>query len=206
MNGPRYRESGFTLIEVLVALAIFGVVSVLAYQALVQTFDNVQYLDERMARIQSVQRTMRIFGQDFVQSTPRPVRDPFDNTYRPSLLSDPLLDFPLQLTRGGWSNPAGLARGTLQRVAYRIEEDSLVRYHWFVLDPTLANEPVSTVMLENVESIEFRYRAPGGDWIDQWPPRSVSGPSAWRIRPQVVEVTLILPDEGEIRRFFEVAL
>jgi general secretion pathway protein J len=109
------------------------------------------------------------------------------------------------VTRGGWPNPAGLPRGTLQRVAWRIEDDELLRYHWNVLDPTLANEPVITQMIEDVESILFRYRTAGGEWTEQWPPLGAQGVVAQRIRPQVVEVILTLTDEGELRRFFEVA-
>ena len=109
------------------------------------------------------------------------------------------------LGRGGWPNPAGLPRGTLQRVAWRIEDGELLRYHWTVLDPTFTSEPVITEMMGDVESILFRFRVPGGDWIGQWPPQGVTGARAQRMRPQAVEVVLTLVDEGELRRFFEVA-
>ena len=200
------KARGFTLIEVVVSVAIFVILSVLAYQALARTFENVDVLNARMERIQSVQRTMRIIGRDFMQSAPRPVRDPFTESYVPAVYTSLSSDFALQITSGGWRNPAGLPRSTLQRVAYRIEEESLVRYNWVVLDPTLANEPVGTVLIDDVESILFRYRTASGDWLDQWPPENVAGPAAWRMRPQAVEVILTLPDEGEISRFFEVAL
>ena len=200
------RNAGFTLIEVIVAVAVFAILSMLTYQALAQSFDNINLLNERMQRIQAVQRTMRIIGRDFMQSVPRPVRDPYTDAYLPAVLTSLSSDFALQMTRGGWNNPAGLPRGTLQRVAYRIEEEGLVRYNWLVLDPTLNSEPVATVLLEDVESIVFRYRTSSGDWLEQWPPQNTTGPTAWRVRPQAVEVILTLPDDGEILRLFEVAL
>lgn len=206
MKRAQLSMGGFTLIEVVVSVAIFAFLSVLAYQALADTFENVDRLNQRMERIQSVQRTMRIIGRDFMQAAPRPVRDPFNESYVPSVFTSLSSDFALQITRAGWSNPAGLPRSTMQRVAYRIEEEALVRYNWLVLDPTLANEPVGTVLLEDVESILFRYRTSAGDWLEQWPPENVAGPNAWRMRPQAVEVILVLPDEGQISRFFEVAL
>ena len=199
------RRSGFTLIEVLVALAVFGVLTILAYRALGQTFANADLLGERMARVQSIQQTMRFFGRDLVQAAPRPVRDMLGPGYLPSMRTDLSSDFLLEVTRGGWPNPAGLPRGTLQRVAYRIEDNDLVRYHWPMLDPTLNDEPLGTVILENVESVLLRYGTPGGEWLEQWPPPNTAGPTAWRLRPRVVEVVLTLEDEGEIRRFFEVA-
>lgn len=199
------RSNGFTLIEVLVALAIFGIVSILAYQALGQSLSNVELLNDRMARLRAVQQTMRLLGSDLVQLAPRPIRDPLDGTPAPALRTAPGTEFALELTRGGWPNPAGLPRGTLQRANYRIQDGELVRLHWNVLDPTLNSEPIATVLLDDVESIYFNYLPPGGDWTNQWPPLGVSGAVALRLRPQVVEVVLTLVDEGEIRRFFEVA-
>lgn len=198
-------RTGFTLIEVLVALAIFGIVSILAYQALGQSLSNAELLNDRMARLRAVQQTMRLLGSDLTQLAPRPVRDPLDGTPSPALRTAPGTEFALELTRGGWPNPAGLPRGTLQRANYRIEDGELIRLHWNVLDPTLNSEPIATVLLDDVDSLYFNYLPPGGDWTNQWPPLGVSGPVALRLRPQVVEVVLTLVDEGEIRRFFEVA-
>ena len=196
---------GFTLIEVLVSLAIFGIMSALAYQALGQTLSNTELLHERVDRIHAIQRTMSLLGRDLIQASPRPIRDPLGDGFLPSLRTSLNTDFALEVTRGGWSNPAGLPRGTLQRAAYRLEEGELLRYHWNVLDPTIANEPIVTELLTDVDSLLFRYRTHNGDWSEQWPPQGAQGSAAWRIRPQIVEVVLTLPDEGEIRRFFEVA-
>jgi len=201
----RAVAKGFTLIEVLVALAIFGIMSALAYQALGQTLSNTELLHERVDRIHAIQRTMSLLGRDLIQASPRPVRDPLGDGFLPSLRTSLSTEFALEITRGGWPNPAGLPRSTLQRAAYRLEEGELLRYHWNVLDPTIANEPIVTELLTDVDSLLFRYRTHNGDWSEQWPPQGAQGSAAWRIRPQIVEVVLTLPDEGEIRRFFEVA-
>jgi len=201
----RQKHRGFTLIEVLVALAVFGVMTVLAYQALGQSLSNADMLTERLDRIQAVQRTISMLGRDLTQASPRPVRDLLGDGFLPSLRTSANTEFALELTRGGWPNPAGLARGTLQRVAWRIEDRELLRYHWTVLDPSLSDEPVITQLIDDVDSILFRYRSHDGEWTEQWPPLESQGATAERIRPQIVEVVLTLPGEGEIRRFFEVA-
>ena len=201
----RCRTRGFMLIEVLVALAVFGVMTVLAYQALGQSLSNAEMLTERLDRIQAIQRTMSLLGRDLTQAAPRPVRDLLGDGFLPSMRTSLNEEFALELTRGGWPNPAGLPRGTLQRVAWRIEDGELLRYHWTVLDPTLSDEPVITQLIDDVDSILFRYRSHSGEWTELWPPSESQGAVAARIRPQVVEVVLTLPDEGEIRRFFEVA-
>ncbi len=199
------RGRGFTLIEVLVALAVFGVMSMLAYAALGSTLSNADYLTERMERLQAVQRTMRYLSSDLMQAAPRPVRSDLGDSYVPAILSTLSSDFALEMTHGGWSNPAGLPRGTLQRVAYRIEDDELLRYHWGVLDRTYSNEPIVTVLLDDVESLFFRFYDATGDDSEVWPPQGLQGGGGMRLRPRAVEIVLALPDQGEITRLLEIA-
>jgi general secretion pathway protein J len=199
------RSHGFTLIEVLVALAVFGVVSILAYAALGQTLSNADLLTERMERLQAVQRTVRFLDSDLMQAVPRPVRDVLGDGYEPAIRSSLASEFALEVTHGGWPNPAGLPRSTLQRSAYRLEEGELIRYHWHVLDRTINNEPIATVLLDDVASIVFRYLQADGEPVDQWPPIGAQGPGSIRVRPRAVEIVLTLADEGEIRRLVEIA-
>lgn len=196
---------GFTLIEVLVALAIFGMLAAIAYGTLGQTLSNAEVLTERMQRLQSLQRTMRYLSEDFMQLSPRPVRDDLGENLRPALHTDLESDFAVELTHGGWSNPAALPRGTQQRVAYRLEENELVRYHWTVLDRTLGNEPVGRALLDEVDSIVFRFMQDNGDWTEQWPPENRPGILGLQQRPRAVEIVLTLTDATEIRRLLEVA-
>lgn len=205
MSGRRTRASGFTLIEVLVALAIFAVLSTLAYAVLGQTLDSVEFLNDRMDRLQAIQRTVRLLSDDLQQLSPRPIRDELGDGIGPALDTDVQSGFAIELTHGGWSNPIALPRGTLQRSAYRIEDDALLRYHWNVLDRTLANEPVSVTLVDGVESILFRFMQADGEWTEQWPPANRPGLLGSRQRPRAVEFVLTLRAEGEIRRLLEIA-
>jgi general secretion pathway protein J len=75
-----------------------------------------------------------------------------------------------------------------------------------VLDRTFANEPVVTVLLDNVESLQFRYYQDNGEWSDIWPPSEQPGAEVFaRARPRAVEIILTLADEGELSRLIEVA-
>ena len=195
----------FTLIEVLVSLAIFAILAALAYGALSQTLDSAELLNDRMDRLQAIQRTMRLLSEDLQQLAPRPIRDELGDGFGPALDTGFQSGFALELTHGGWSNPVVLPRGTLQRSAYRIEEDELIRYHWMVLDRTLANEPVSVALLDGVESILFRFLQANGEWTEQWPPTNRPGALGARQRPRAVEIILTLTGEGELTRLLEVA-
>lgn len=201
----RSAITGFTLIEVLVALAVFGVLSVLAYMSLAQTLANSDLLTTRMDRMQSIQRTMSYLSTELLQTAPRPVRVELGDAPIPALQSSLVSDFALQLTHGGWPNAAGTPRSTMQRTAYRVEDGELIRYYWNVLDRTVNNTPIGTVMLEDVDSLTFRYLQANGDWTDEWPPLAPQGAPPLRVLPRAVEILLVLPDEGEINRVVEVS-
>jgi general secretion pathway protein J len=179
--------------------------SMLAYAALGSTLSNADYLTDRMDRLQSIQRTVRYLSTDLIQAAPRPVRSELGDGFSPALQTSLSSEFVLELTHGGWGNPAGLPRGTLQRVAYRLEDDELVRYHWRVLDRTFANEPIATVLLDDVESLFFRYYHVNDEVSEIWPLLAQQGPGDLRSRPRAVEIVLTLVDQGEIRRLLEVA-
>lgn len=195
----------FTLIEVLVSLAIFGILAAFAYGTLGQTLTSAELLTSRMERLEAVQRTVRYLSQDFQQLVPRPVREQLGDVVGPALQTDFQSDYAVELTHGGWNNPAGLPRGTLQRVAYRLEEDELIRYHWTVLDRTLSNEPVARPLLDGVESVAFRFMQENGEWTEEWPPANRPGPLGLRQRPRAVEIVLTTSSEGTLTRLLEVA-
>ncbi len=197
-------QRGFTLIEVMVALAIFGVLTALAYGALARTLSNADMLTESMDRLQSLQRTMSYLTTELLQTSPRSIRADLGQ-YEPALISSFASDFALQLTHGGWPNSAGVPRSTQQRTAYRIEDGDLIRYHWNVLDRTVNNLPVTTVMMTDVDSLTFRFLQVNGEWTDQWPPLSMQTSSNTIALPRAVAISLVLPDEGELTRIVEVA-
>jgi general secretion pathway protein J len=201
----RRRLAGFTLIELMVAMAIFGILSALAYGVLNQTILNSEILSSRMERLEAIQKTVRTISDDFIQLAPRPVRQDIGEGFSASLTTDIQSVYAVELTRGGWSNLIVLPRGTLQRAAYRLEENELVRYHWNVLDRTLSNEPVEVVLLDGVESLVLRFLQSNGEWTELWPPANTSGPTGFKQRPRAVEMVLTLQGEGEITRLIEVA-
>jgi general secretion pathway protein J len=198
-------SAGFTLIEVLVAMAIFGVLTMLAYMSLGQTLANADLLTERMDRLQAIQRTMRYLSNDLNSALPRPVRDELGTGYMPAVMVSIANDFALAVTHGGWNNPAGLPRSTQQRSVYLLEDGKLFRIYYAVLDATYSNEAISTEILDGVETLEFRLIQDNGEVSSQWPPLGVQGASALSLRPRAVEIILTLEGEGEIRRIIEVA-
>ena len=200
----RQRSRGFTLLEILVSVAILSIMSVMAYRSVNSARIAVESTGSHMDRLREVQRAMNLITGDFRTLAPRPIREPIGDGFRAALRRDPNGVSLVELSHGGWPNGAGTPRGTVQRVSYRLEQQALIREYWNVTDPTLANPPVTRKLLTQVESISIRYLNSGRQWVEQWPPLGSTGDIGFRSRPMAVEVTIVLTDYGEIKRLIEV--
>jgi general secretion pathway protein J len=207
------RARGFTLIELLVALFIAALMFAMGYGALKQSLTTHDSLKEQQAHMLQLQTAVRVLEQDFVQLAARPVRQPVGDEPAQAALQGglPGTQPVVALTRDGWANPAGVQRTGLQRVAYYLENGTLRREHWDVLDPTLASTTERRELLTHVKSFTIRYMDVSRTWQDQWPPQTstvlVGQPleATLRERPLAVEITLDTEDWGKIVRIVECA-
>lgn len=201
---------GFTLVEVLVAVAVAAILAAMAFTAMSQAMENRERVRQAQQRLIALQGTVRTLVQDFSQVAPRPVRMPVGEGYQAAVLGARSSDTASQvvLTRGGWSNPAGLQRSGLQRVRYEVREGALYRDYWTALDAQSEPQPVQRVLLEGVEAFTVRYMNDGRQWQETWPPQQPGAQSEdlrfLRWRPVAVEITLQLADWGTITRLIEV--
>lgn len=200
------RQRGFTLIEIMVAVLIAAILSVMAFEAMQQALANRERIRVAQARLQSVQFAMRSLVQDMSQTAPRPVREPVGVSFEPAVKSG---SSEVTFTRGGWMNPAGIERSTLQRVRYILRDNKLYRDHWQVLDAQLNPEPVARLLLDRVKVFKVRYMTSDYEWVDDWPPAAQTGGVLTQIelgrRPIAFEITLELEDFGVLTRLIEVA-
>ena len=206
------RQHGFTLVELIVAMMVLAVLAAIGYGTINQAVKSHEALKAQQAELIGLQNAVRILEQDFLQAAPRPVRQAIgDEPPQLAFLgAAPGAQPIVALTRAGWSNPAGLQRPGLQRVAYFLENGTLRREYWNVLDPTLASQTLRHNLLEHVKSFQLRYMDVNHSWQTQWPPAtSCQGCStqeqALRQRPLAVEITIDTEDWGKIVRIIEVA-
>jgi len=194
---------GFTLLELLVALAVFSIMAVAAYSGLRNVLFTRAAVEAQNQRLAAVQMAVYRLEQDIEQAAPRGIRDEYGEP-QGALLGGALTSDRLTLTRAGWDNPLGQRRTTLQRVAYRLRDGRLWRLHWPVLDRGGLIEPRETLLLDRVREFKVRFLEQD-DWRDDWPPPVSSGneskPDPDRL-PRAVEISLTLEDWGEIIRLF----
>lgn len=196
------RQRGFTLIELIIAIAIFGLMSVMAYSALNSALRTRDYADLQADRLAEVQKAFTILGRDVEQAVNRPVRDNYGSEMQP-FLGGGYGSAVLELTRDGRRNPMGQTRSTMQRVSYLLEDDTLQRRSWRELDRAVNSEPQSAPLLTKVKSVELRFMDRDHQWQLQWPSANAN-PNATPTLPLAVEVTLELEDWGRLTRIFEV--
>lgn len=193
---------GFTLIELLIAITIFAIIGVMALGGYNELIKQRERGDATMARVRALQLTMTRLAQDFEQAEPRPIRDGTAATARAAFLVDATTTYLVEFTHAGWTNPAGVQRSTLQRVAYRVADGKLYRDYWTVLDRTLTNMPVDVALLDKVSSMTLRFMDQNRQWQTTWPATATGGGNR-RSMPMAVEITLQLEDWGEIKRLVE---
>ena len=198
------RTRGFTLLELLVAMAIFAIVGALALTGYTQLQRQSEIVEQRLARTRDVQRAVQLIANDVEQIEPRPIREPIGDTVLPAVSAGLDPTYALSLTRAGYSNTAGVQRPTLQRVGYRIENGELWRDTWSALDRTIAVEPARRKLLTGVRTVTFRFLDPSRSWVDSWPEAQAPDAASARSRPAAVEVVIELDDWGEVRRLLEV--
>jgi general secretion pathway protein J len=204
MRQPLNRaRAGFTLLELLIAITIFAVIGAMALGGYNQLLKQRERADTSMARIRALQLAVTRIAQDFEQLEPRPVRDPTAQIQRAALMIDTSGIYGVEFTHAGWSNPAGVQRPTLQRVAYRLQDGKLYRDYWTVLDRTLNSMPVEVTLIDKVSSFKLRFMDQNRQWQTTWPVAG-AGANAARSLPTAVEFTLQLEDWGEIKRVVEV--
>jgi len=197
MPAPVLRTRGFTLVEILVAVLVFAVLSVLGYQAL----DNVVELERRQledyAEDARIQRAWSLMLNDFIHLRGRPVRDLRGGQER--AYEVPGGEFLVRFTRGGLP-PLPAIPGGVQRVAYDVSQaGELRRWSWPAADQADGSEPVAQVLLAGVDSLLVEQLDESNFFTPHWPPLDVTRlpPAA---TPRMIRLRLRMENGFELER------
>ena len=198
MSSDGYK--GFTLLEVLIAIAIFSLISLSSFTI----FDTVLSSDEsaknRSERQNELQRAFIILERDIIQIARRSARlngeAPLEGLLQTSVNTFVSDEQALAFVRHGWTNPGLLLpRSDMQAVAYRLVDETLERLHFNFVDAVVGEEPKIRPLISDVTTLKFEYYN-DEKWQETWPEKFL---------PLAIAIEVNTKDYGVIRRQFLVA-
>lgn len=189
MKARRSTEHGFTLVEVMIALLIFGMIAAAGVAMLSFSIRAQAAAGKRLDELGAVERLSSILGADLAQAVDRPMRDE-RGLLLPALTGT---GTTLQFVRGGWGNIDGAPRASLQKVEYRLDGEAIERIGYPMLDGAEPYAPGA--MIDGVKAITLRYRFQGA-WSERW-----DGTQGAPL-PQAVELVVTRRDGIVLRQLF----
>lgn len=199
------KQQGFTLMEVLIAVAITAVIGLGVWQVVSSVVNARERVDQLADQFDGLQKAMLLLERDLTQIVNRPARDIYGD-FRPALTTREQ-GFELLLTRQGWRNPLGLRRSGLQRAGWEYTGNELRRHYWPVVDQGQEEQGRAVTLLGGVKAFNIRLLDSTGSQRQQWPTDTMMAGLMPGQRPDTplprgIEITLEHEQFGEITRLF----
>jgi len=203
--GIMMSSSGFTLMEVLIAVTITSVIGIGVWQVITSVVTSRDRVNEAAGTFEGLQKTMLLLERDLTQVVNRPARDDYGD-FRPAFTSREQ-GYELMLTRQGWRNPLGLRRSNLQRVAWEYTGEELRRHYWPMVDQGQEDDARHLLLLGNVLDFDMRFLDEQNNWRESWPTQQDLATVQPGSRPEFplprgIEITLEHERFGELVRVF----
>lgn len=191
------HQQGFTLIEVLLAVAIFAMISLASFSVFNGVSQSQIGAEEKLNRLNEIQRAWLVIERDLLQISRRSARIEGEAPLQQFIYAETgnFIDNEqaLAFVRDGWSNPGLLIpRSDMQSVAYRIEDNTLERLHYNFVDPVVGEEPKIRPLISNVEGMKMRFFI-NKKWQDRLESKDL---------PQAIELTIQTKDLADLTRKF----
>ena len=164
---------GFTLIELMVAVVIFAIISVVSYRIISSLVTTKQVAGAAQEKWGNLSLTMSNLGNSFNRTIPLLVRDQ-DGNILPAIYGKPKLngvyDSQLELSLSGYVGDEVLGNSPPKRIGYRFYSGSLYLVSWPALNRVVTTQPEIDLLADNVQTFVVTYLYPDSEWRDSWPP------------------------------------
>jgi general secretion pathway protein J len=162
------RERGFTLLEVLVALALMALVAVLAWRATSSLVDGETRLSDEARRWRTLEVAFARLEADLHQAQPRAIRS--GARVEPAWLAAREANgaSAIVFSRAGPEFDAEPGSAG-QRIGYRMRDGALEVLYWPTLDRARESAPAAYRLVDRIASFRVTHLASGGQWLDAWP-------------------------------------
>ena len=195
------RSAGFTLVEMLVAVLIFGILAAMTYRALTAVLDTRVRVDAENQKWRSISFALSRIEQDLASTIDRPLRDPTGHATPAALYGAPT-EFPgggiLVFARTGELDVEGNETPPM-RIGYRVRAGVLEQLNWPMIDPGRNSAATITPLLRGVQQLEFAYAGTNGQPSGIWP---VSGTAQDTTLPAAVALRITFSSGQQVSRLF----
>jgi general secretion pathway protein J len=194
------KEQGFTLLEVLIAIAIFSMISMSSFSIFNTVIKSNESSTIRTDRINELQRGFLLIERDLLQIAKRSIRLNGEEPQEDFLYADNNSFSDSQSTlafvRHGWTNPGLLLpRSNMQSVAYQLNDETFERLHFNFVDAIQGQEPKIRKLITEIEALNFEFY-----YDKKWQKEMIK-----KTLPKAIAVELMTKDYGLIRKEFLVA-
>jgi len=225
------RRNGFTLIEVVVAIGIFSILSLGCYRIVNGIISAQERIVSHSEKVREISKAIRMMESDFQQIVDRKILDDNGNllaAYLTDIEGYQSDEIKIEFSRIGLRNPLFVKRAGVVRVSlgYQDEIDQselekmglsdkksekdektgyILRYVWPVLDRGNNIEPEKQVLLTGVSSFDLEYLDKDRNWVSDWPPLGGTGQKTSDI-PYAVRFKITMEKDFFVERVFSMRI
>ncbi|MFT5550054.1 MAG: general secretion pathway protein J [Candidatus Azotimanducaceae bacterium] len=181
-----------------IAVAIFAVMMVIAFPGLTHIAKVGDQVGQSNRRLSELQFALTYLNRDWMQVSSRKILDQYGDLKPHIIIEDNSISF----THSGWSNFLQQKRSELQRVQYLVKENQLIRQYWTSLDQMIAEEPIATVLIDDIESFSVYFIDSSEQAIERWP---LGEQDEQRVnKPIALRVDIDVKNFGQVHRLMEI--
>lgn len=185
---------GFTLIEILIALFIFAILSLMTASIVRTLLSEETHTQAHFKTYLLLQKGMLHLSTDLEHAVPRSITNG-NGKKEPALFGT---QNDITFTRNSLANPLGeMNRSTLERVHYFLKDDQLIRETWPHLDQTTESHSQQKIVLSSLDALQLDYLDNNNEFHSTWGEEKTE-----ETLPKAIRVTLIFKNHETLSQLY----
>lgn len=166
------KKNGFTLIELMIAIMVFAIISLISYRIIISLLTTKEVVNKYQSKWGEVSQVINKINNSIKNAIPLTIRDEY-GIIKPAILGKNKLedkyDSQLEITISGSIGDDIYGSNPPQRIGFRFIDNKLYLVSWPVLNRVITTTPRFDILLNNVKVFKIEYYYPNREWKDFWP-------------------------------------